>query len=234
VSFSLFRRLELRVRESRAALALRPIPLPDAYARHQGDWNGRPLTMTTDVFEGGGMSLRMARVESGGAMESSTMLFLPPVGSGHAIFGADLVSFSGVLGAVIFDVTPKAPVPPRPALALAKRRLLDSGTRRDFSDPDSVSLFSEEAVFVKPHPESESDVVTAFEAYLEAFETSVAAPISPEEAAASEDRYLKRLSSVKRQGQVLAKLFGKEFVEDYFSTVFCASRVTTKSQTERA
>lgn len=180
------------------------------------------------------MSLRMARVESSGAMESSTILFLPHRQSGHAIFGADLVSFSGMLGAVILDVTPKGPVPPRPELALAKRRLLDTGTPRAFSDPDSLTLFSEEAVFVKPNPEGESDVLTAFEAYLEAFEKSVAAPLSPEEASASEDRYLKRLSSVKRQGQVLAKLFGKDFVEDYFSSVFCASRMTTKPPTENA
>jgi hypothetical protein len=229
MSTALFRRLELRVRESRAALALRPIRLAPSFARHQGDWNGRPLTLSTEVLEGGGMSLRMARVESANAMESLTMLFLPPRESGHAIFGADLVSFSGMLGAVIFDVTPKGPIPARPTLALAKRRLLDAGTPRGFSDPDSAALFSEEAVFVKPSPDSEREVVEAFEAYLEAFEQSVAAHISPDEACASEARYLMLLSSVKRQGQVLTKLFGKDFVEAYFSRVFCASNVARRS-----
>ncbi len=233
MSTALFRRLELRVRESRAALALRPVPLPPTFARHQGDWNGRPLTMATEVLEGGGMSLRMARVESTGAMESLTMLFLPPRQSGHAIFGADLVSFSGVLGAVILDVTPKGPTPSRPELALAKRRLLDAGTPRAFSDADSAALFSEEAVFVKPRPDAEREVVEAFEAYLEAFEKSVAAHVSADEAASSEDRFLKLLSSVKRQGQVLTKLFGKDFVEGYFSRVFCASN-SARHSTEAA
>lgn len=230
---TLFHRLEVRVRESRAALELRPVDLPERFARHQGDWNGRAITMTTDVLEGAGMSLRIARVDSSGAMESTTMLFLPPRQSGHAIFGADVVSFSGKLAAVILDVTPKGPVAPRPELALAKRRLMDAGTPRTFSD-DAASLFSEEAAFVKPLPEAENAVIAAFDAYWAAFEKSVASPLSSEEAAAAEDSYLRRLSAVKRQAQVLSKLFGKDFIDDYFSNVFYASRVTTKSQTERA
>lgn len=233
MSSALFRRLELRVRESRAALALRPVPLAPRFARRHGDWNGRPLTLTTEVLEGAGMSLRMIRVESVDAVQSTTMVFLPPRRSGHAIFVADLLSFAGVLGAVILDVTPKGTTAPRPELASARLRLLESCTPRAFGDADAAALFSTEAVFAKPRPDGGRQVVEAFETYLAAFEQNVAVRVSSDEAAASEDRFLKLLSSVKRQGLILSKLFGHDFVDEFFAEAFCAPRVV-RQPTEAA
>jgi hypothetical protein len=194
--------------------------LPERFARRDGAWNGRPLVLETQAFQGHGFRLRLAEVRSDGAMESLTVLFLPPRESTLPIFGADVVAFGGTLSAVIVDVTPKGPWLPRPTVVKAKEMLESSGTVRAFSS-DSETPFSPEVVFVQPRAGGSTSLLSGFSEMVRAWDSSVGSNLVDEKAAAlAEDAYLGKLALVKRQAKVVSKLFGAHWTEGYFQCFF--------------
>ena len=205
---------------TRSARDLVAEPLPERFARRDGSWNGRPLVLETRAFEGQGFRLRLAEVRSDAAMESLTVLFLPPRESALPIFGADVVAFAGTLSAVIVDVTPKGPWLPRPNVVKAKEMLESSGTVRAFSS-DSETPFSPEVVFVQPRAGSSTSLLSGFSEMVRAWDSSAGSEFLDAKAAAlAEDAYLAKLALVKRQAKVVSKLFGAHWTEGYFQCFF--------------
>jgi len=195
-------------------------PLPERFVRRDGEWNGRPLVLETRAFEGDGFRLRLAEVRSDAAVESLTVLFLPPRESALPIFGADVVAFGGTLSAAIVDVTPKGPWLPRPDVAKAKELLESAGTVRAFS-ADSETPFSPEVVFVQPRAGGSAPLLSGFSEMVRAWESSVGSKLVNANAAAiAEDVYLAKLALVKRQAKVVSKLFGAHWTEGYFQCFF--------------
>lgn len=216
---SIFPRLLGELFEPRAFGSFEAERLPERFVRRDGAWNGRPLVLETRAFVSQGHRLRVAEVRSDAAMESLTVLLLPPRTSGLSIFGADVVAFGGTLSAFIVDLTPKGPWAPRPRVASARSEIERSGTVRSFA-ADTETPFSPEVAFVQPRAGGETALVAGFGELLNEYATGAHAELEPHAAGEAEDAYLAKLSSVKRQAKVVAKLFGAHWTEGYFRCFF--------------
>ncbi|MBL9113084.1 MAG: hypothetical protein JNM74_27600 [Myxococcales bacterium] len=218
---SLLSRLEgsLLGHPSLRAAASEPMP-PDVATRH-GEWNGRPLCLRSRALECNGTRVRLARVTSDAALQSLTGIVLPRRERLGGILGFDVVAFGAKVTMFICDVTPKGLAAGSSsrslrdaALALGEERLPEGAIE------GTVPPFSTDATFLRPRADEEGRLVEVFEGYLGHFAEMASAKGDEVGAARAEDAYLQGLAALKRQARVLAKLFGSNWVERYFSFFF--------------
>ena len=211
--------------------SLESVEVAEGFQSRRGDWNGRPLTLHTEIFGGAGpvARLHIATIEAPDcSMASLTVLALPRSGSGAPMFGADLVAFGDSFVTTILDVIPVVgAIGPDSETQLtdARASLGRCGERRALTG-DEPSPFSAHASILSPRKDAgaEEELARAYRTYLEVFVAElVGSPASERvgaESRAAQLDFLSRLAGVKKQMKSLARLFGAEWTAAYFDDVF--------------
>jgi hypothetical protein len=218
--------------------ALESVELDREFQSRRGDWNGRPLTLHTEIFAGGGRLSRIhiATIEApGGAIASLTVLGFPSSASGAPMFGADLVAFGDAFATAILDVIPLSRAIRSTSvtqLTEARAGLERCGESRVLTG-DGPSPFSANASIVTPRSshEAELELERAYRAYLDVFVGELSGPEVTEDVAPASRRaqreFLSRLAGVKKQMKALTRLFGAEWTSAYFDDVFlCTTAIS--------
>jgi hypothetical protein len=212
--------------------AMAPVAIAPEFQARRGDWNGRALTLHTEIFAGEGRlsRLHVASIEAAdGSMASLTVLALPTSASGAPMFGADLVAFDDAFTTTILDVVPVGTsIHPESLSLLAGARILleRCGERRALGG-EEPSPFSSHAAIVSPRRTEPvvAQLGRAYRTYLDVFvfELLRDEPCDPDAEPASrraQGEFLSRLANVKKQMKSLSRLFGAEWTSAYFDRVF--------------
>jgi hypothetical protein len=211
--------------------SLASVEVAEDFRSRRGDWNGRPLTLHTEIFAGDGplSRLHIATIEApDGSIASLTVLALPSTGTGAPMFGADLVAFGNAFVTTILDVIPvhgSIHSASQTQLADARSSLASCADRRELTG-DEPSPFSENASIASPRRDAgaERELERAYRTYLEVFVAELTRH-EPTADVASASRqaqleFLSRLAGVKKQMKALARLFGTDWTAAYFDDVF--------------
>lgn len=207
------------------AFDLEPRPLDPRWARHEGEVGRSPVTLHTRLYRGRGLleELRLAWTTSvDDAMASLTVLALPRADVERGVFTSDLVAFGERLRFVALDPCATASEPVD--LAPPEQQALAASLRPLPLPPHLLAPFSSAAALGRGGEATRRWLVPAYEACLRELGVGLAAASRQPaaEGLRARRRLLTALQHNKREGRVLASIFGGPWSESYLTDHFLA------------